>query len=175
MKAVVFTCLKELVENKFGEDKWAQIAQEVGLDPGARFLPVADVDDAIVLKAIGATCSVLGITQQQAADAFGEYWVCEYAPKLYGSYYLGVKTAKEFLLRLDGIHVATTRAIPNAHPPRFTYEEVNDNTLIMRYQSKRGLMPIFMGLVRGVAKYFGETADVSMVGADRVKIVFRRA
>jgi hypothetical protein len=118
---------------------------------------------------------VLGITQQQAADAFGRYWACAYAPKLYGAYYTGVRSAKEFLLKLDDIHVATTRAIHNARPPRFIYETVDDNTLIMEYRSDRQMLPFFMGLVRGIAQHYGETAIVSSAGGNKVKIVLSRA
>jgi hypothetical protein len=172
MKGVIFSCLKELVETKFGEEKWAEIVKGAGLAPDTRFLPIDDVDDAVVLKTIASTCSVLGITQQQAADAFGEYWVCDYAPKLYGAYFGGTSSARDLLLRMDDVHVSTTRSMANARPPRFDYEQPDDDTLIMRYRSARGLVPIFAGLVRGVVKRYGETADVSIVGADKVKVVF---
>ena len=175
MKGVIFTCLKELVENEFGEDKWARALERAGLPRDARYLPIADVDDAVVLQVVGETCTVLGITQQQAADAFGRYWACVYAPKMYGAYYDGIKSAKEFLLKLDDIHVATTRAILNAHPPRFVYEDIDENTLIMEYHSNRGLMPFFTGLVRGIAEHFGEKAEITSVGTDKVKIVLRKA
>jgi hypothetical protein len=174
MKGVIFACLNELVVDEFGQDKWERALERAGLPKDTHYLPIADVDDAAVMQVVEATCSVLGITQQQAADAFGRHWACNYAPKMYGAYYIGIESAKEFLLKLDDIHVATTRAIANAHPPRFTYEDAGENALIMEYHSERGLMPFFTGLVRGIAKYYGEEADISSLGPTKVRILFRK-
>jgi hypothetical protein len=174
VKGVIFSCLKELSENEFGADRWAAALERAGLPRTTTYLPIADVDDATILKVVDSLCEVLGVTQQQAADAFGRYWVCNYAPKLYGAYFTGVNSAKELLLKMDDVHVATTRAIVNAHPPRFTYEDVDENTLIMEYHSTRGLMPFFTGLVRGTAEYYGETADITSLGPNKIKIVLRK-
>lgn len=171
MKGVILGCLNELVEEEFGADKWETIRERAGL-PKERCLPIADVDDAVVMKAVEETCGVLGITLEQAADAFGRHWACTYAPKLYGAYYTGIKSTKEFLLKLDDIHVATTRAMHNAHPPRFTYKDVDDRTLVMEYHSARGLMPFFIGLIRGVAEYYGERVDITPAGLNKVRVVF---
>jgi len=174
MKGVIALCLKELVERDFGADKWADALEQAGLPRDMTFLPIDDVDDAAVMKVVEATCDVLGMSLQQAADAFGTHWACEYAPKMYAAYYAGVNSAKEFLLKLDSIHVATTRTVPNAHPPRFEYEDVDDNTLVMEYHSDRELVPFFTGLVRGIAEHYGEKADVSLIGHNKVRISFSR-
>jgi hypothetical protein len=175
VKGVIVSCLRELVETEFGVEKWEEALERAGLPRGASYLPIADVDDETVLRVVGELCNVLGISEQEAADAFGRHWACTYAPKVYGVYYAGVNSAKEFLLRMDDVHVSTTRAIPNAHPPRFTYEDVGEDTLIMEYHSDRNLMPFFTGLVRGVAEYFGEKADVKTIGPNKVKIVLSSA
>lgn len=170
MKGVIVVCLGEMVTEKFGEDTWRKILTGAGMDADKRFLPISDVDDSAVMKVVEETCNASGLSLQQAADAFGEYWACTYASRLYGAYYMGVTSAKEFLLKLDGIHVATTRTVPNAQPPRFNYEDVDDHTLIMEYRSSRGLMPFFAGLVRGIATHYGERANITDLGANRVKI-----
>lgn len=174
MKGVIAVCLKELVERDFGADKWADALEQAGLPRDMTILPIDDVDDAAVMRVVGSTCDVLGISLQQAADAFGHHWACEYAPKMYGVYYAGIDSAKEFLLKLDSIHVATTRTVPNAHPPRFNYEDVDANTLIMEYQSNRELLPFFMGLVKGIAENYGEKADVAVIGHNKVRITFSK-
>lgn len=175
MKGVIVSCLKELVETEFGEDKWEETLERAGLPKGASYLPISDVDDEAVLRVVQELCNVLGISEQQAADAFGSYWACTYAPRVYGAYYAGVTSAKEFLLKMDDVHVATTRAIPNAHPPHFTYEDIDENTLIMEYHSNRNLMSFFKGLIRGVAEHFGEKADIKSAGPNKVKITLSKA
>ncbi len=172
MKGVIVNCLKELVTDKFGKDKWEAALEKVGLEKKSYFLATQDIDDAVVLKVVGSACSVLNISLQQAADAFGEHWSCIYAPNIYKSYYHGVKTAKDFLLKMDEVHRITTDSIPNAKPPRFEYSWENDKTLIMKYKSHRGMVDFLVGLIKGVGKYFKENLKVSKLSEDKVKVVF---
>ncbi|HAR64258.1 MAG: hypothetical protein DKM50_02390 [Candidatus Margulisiibacteriota bacterium] len=172
MKGVIAICLEQLVVEKFGKDKWEKVLTSIGLPADTKFLPTADIDDAAVMAAIKATCTVLGITLAQAADAFGDYWVNVYAKNMYGAYYLKPKNAKEFLLAMDKVHERTTMTVANAHPPRFEYEEKDAKTLIMKYQSKRGLIDILMGLVKGVGKHFNESLKVTKLDESRLQIVF---
>lgn len=172
MKGVIVNCLKELVTEKFGKDKWDAALGKAGVDKDSFFLATQDVDDGVVLKVVGSVCAVLNITLPQAADAFGEHWVCSFAPKIYKSYFNGVTSAKDFLLKMDDVHRITTDNIPNAKPPRFEYSWENGKTLIMKYKSQRGMVDFLVGLIKGVGKYFKESLNVSRVGEDKVKIVF---
>lgn len=174
MKGVIVRCLQELVSNKFGKDKWTKALETGGQDPKKVFLVTEDIEDAKVLGLVDSVCKVLNISLPQAADAFGEYWVCEYAPKLYNAYYQGAKSAKDFLLKMDEVHRLTTVSIPNAQPPRFKYEWLDDKTMVMKYDSKRGLIDFLVGLVKGVGKYYKENLQVSKVGNAGVKVVFAK-
>ncbi len=42
----------------------------------------------------------------------------------------------------------------NARPPRFEYKWKDDNTLIMKYKSSRGLIDLFVRLTIGNRVYF---------------------
>jgi len=172
MKGVIVNCLREMVTKKFGKDKWDAALEQCGIDKNTSFLATQDVEDGAVLKVVGAVCKVLNVNLAQAADAFGEYWVCSYAPNIYKSYFTGVTSAKAFLLKMDEIHRITTEKIPNAKPPRFDYSWENDKTLIMKYKSQRGLLDFVVGLVKGVGKYFRENLTVTKQGSDSVRIVF---
>lgn len=172
MKGVIPSCLKELVVNKFGKDKWESALAMAGLDKTTSFLPTHDVDDAGVLKVVESVCKVLDLSLPQAADAFGEYWVCTYAPQIYKPYYQKATSAKEFLLKMDDVHRLTTENIPNAQPPRFEYKWIDEKTLIMKYKSKRKLIDFLVGLTKGVGKYFKENLQVSKQGDDSIRVVF---
>ncbi len=171
MKGVIPDCLAKLVKDKFGNDKWEKSLEIAGLPVKTTFLVTQDVPDADVLKVVDAVCKVLNITLQQAADAFGDYWVNEYAPKIYKAYYTG-KSAKEFILNMDKVHSNVTKNIPNAQPPRFDYSWTDDKTLIMTYKSKRGLIEFLIGLIKGVGKYYKEDLAVTKISNDKVRIVF---
>ncbi len=174
MKGTITACLMELVERKFGKDKWADILDDAGLTEQAssfRMSPL-DIPDEQVAKLFSSTCNQLGMTAEQAAGAFGEYWCCSYAPEVYALIYKHFKSAREMILGMDKVHVDMTATIPNAHPPRFDYVWVAPDTLLVEYKSKRNLVDLYVGLARGVGKYFKEELTVTKISPTQVRIVF---
>ncbi len=172
MKGVIAACLGDLVKEKFGKDKWEAALEDAGLKKTTFFMPSTNIDDATVLKLVGSTCKVLGITMNQAADAFGDYWVNVYAPKIYKIYFRKTANAREFLEHMDAVHKTVTERIPDAKPPRFDYKWTDDKTLIMTYKSARGLIDIFVGLLKGVGRYFNEDLKITKLNNKDIKIVF---
>jgi len=172
MKGIIVKCLAELVNEKFGHEKLVEAYNDAGVDAKKIFLVTEDVDDALVLKVVGAVCKVLNITLPQAADAFGDYWVNSFAPKIYSIYYKNVNSTKEFLLKMDEVHQKATKNLPNARPPRFSYKWENEKTLIMGYRSHRNLIDFLVGLARGVGKYYKENIKVTKLNEKEIKIVF---
>jgi hypothetical protein len=172
MKGVIAVCLANLIQEKFGKDKWQDILETSGLPRTTFFMPSTDLDDAVVMKVVESTCKVLNLTLQQAADAFGDYWVNDYAPKIYKAYYRGKNNARDFLLNMDKVHQTVTERIANANPPQFEYQWQDAKTLIMIYISKRGMIDFLVGLVKGVGKHFNEDLQITKLSADKVKIRF---
>ncbi|MDU9048293.1 MAG: heme NO-binding domain-containing protein [Candidatus Electrothrix sp. Rat3] len=172
MKGVIATCLAGLVKDNFGREKWEDALEDAGMDRHAIFSATNKMDDAAVMKVVASVCKVLNITPLQAADAFGDYWVNVYAPRLYGAYFQEATSAKELLLGMDKTHEIVTSTIPNAHPPRFEYEWRNSRTLIMKYRSHRGLVDFLVGLIKGVGKHFHEDLRVKKLNNTDVEVVF---
>jgi hypothetical protein len=173
MKGTITTCLAELVETKFGVDRWNAILDVAAVDPRMRpqlKMATADIPDPVAVALLDATASVLGITADQAADAFGEYWCCTYAPSTYRAVVARFKDFRESILALDALHVRMTQTIPNARPPRFDYRWVDDDTLEVTYKSHRNLLGVYMGLVRGLAKFFDRPVKVFAIDSKRVRI-----
>ena len=172
MKGVIVNCLEELVRTKFGKGKWEEALEMSGIPKNSIFLPSQDIDDRTVMSVVKSVCSILEITINQVADAFGEYWMTGYAPRIYKTYFRGKNTAKEFLLSMDNVHDLTTDNMPNAQPPKFEFEWENDNNLVMKYTSQRSMMDFMVGLIKGVGKYYNEDLEISQLGSNRVRIVF---
>ena len=172
MKGTIAICLQELVKTKFGEDNWETILLKSGLPKNLVIYSHHDLDDEVIIKVINNTCDVLGITLKQAADAFGEYWMNEYAPKKYFAFFTGKKTAKEFLLSMNRVHIKMTDKMENTQPPSFTYEEIDDHTIIMTYKSYRELHDIWIGLIKGVGTYFKEEIEIERLEKNKVKLKF---
>jgi hypothetical protein len=126
MKGTIVKCLEELVVTQFGQDKWEQALEGAGLDSFTVFWPRADFDDELVLELVGSVCDTLNVSLAQAADAFGDYWVNVYSLKMYPLFYEKHKTARDFLLDMDSVHVQMTNVMENARPARFRYEWQDD-------------------------------------------------
>ena len=175
MKGTITTCLAELVETKFGTDRWTTILDAAEIDAKMRpqlKMATTDIPDHVAVALLDATASVLGISAEQAADAFGEYWCCTYAPSMYRAVVARFKDFRESILTLDALHVRMTQTIPNARPPRFDYHWADENTLEVTYKSHRNLLGVYMGLVRGLGKFFDKPVKVFALDWNRVRIEF---
>ena len=62
--------------------------------------------------------------------------------------------------------------MPNAHPPGFDYAWKNNNTLIIKYISDRGLMDLAVGLIKGIGLFYKENLTVIKTDNDHIEIVF---
>jgi len=172
MKGTVVKCLEEVVCLKFGKDKWQKSLEKAGVEKSTLFLPTSNIDDSQVIRVVEAVCSTLQISLTQVANDFGDYWINVYCQKMYKPYFRRYKTAKDFLLALNNIHIEITEMMNNAQPPKFTYKWQNDKTLMMHYQSHRGLIDFAVGSAKGVAKYYGENLDITKVSNKKLKIIF---
>ncbi len=172
MKGIVIDCLKNLVSEHFGTERWNEVVRLSGASPDRKYEIADDVDEELVLKMFAKTCEVAGLSFEQACDAFGDYWVGSYIPKLYPDFYAGVKSAREFLLKLDNVHATIAARLPNAKPPRHSYQWKSENTLAMSYSSERDLIELFIGAIKGAAKYFKEEIQVRKIDRQSVEIDF---
>jgi hypothetical protein len=91
---------------------------------------------------------------------------------MYAHYYSRYKTARDFLLAMDTVHVTMTKTLQDARPPRFDYAWKNEHTLLMRYTSHRGLIDFAVGLAKGVGKFYKEDLEVTKLGTDQIQIIF---
>ncbi len=173
MKGTIVKCLEEMVVSQFGKNQWQEIVRQSGTGlEKVIILPITEIEDAKIMTVVQKTCEILKLTVQQAADAFGDYWMNVYAPKYYNSFLKKHTSAKTFLLDTDNIHVQMTHMIKDAKPPRFKYEWKNPNTLLIDYSSQRGLIDFAVGLCKGVGKYYHEDLQVRKLSDSRVEVVF---
>ena len=164
MKGTIVKCIEELVTKKFGTPTWKECLKKAGLSELKLYSTMEDVPDAEIMAIIKGISEVAKLPMSAVLDAFGEHWSTVYAPSVYKTYFAGVKSTREFLLKLDDIHVTMTRTIKDARPPRFKYEWKTDKELVMTYNSPRGLVALLPGLIAGLGKYFKDSPKVSTVG-----------
>ena len=173
MKGTVLVCLREVIISAGGDEVWRACLVDGGIEPFTIFSPSADVPDEQAVAVIEAACRRLGLTLQQAADAFGNHWVNSYSPKVYKSFYAKHTTARGFFADINEMHERLTRRLPDARPPRFRLDWAADDVLVMHYESHRSLIEIAIGMAKAIGSYYREDLEVSRVSATALKVVFR--
>jgi len=167
MKGVILRCLEEMVREKYGEDLWSEVAG------GKNFPPTENVDDSVVLSILSGLCIRTGKTLDTIAEEFGRYWIGVYSQRLYKNFFIEAENARDFILKVDEIHQIMTKNV-DTKPPRFMYEWKDEATLIMRYESERKLIDLAVGLLKGVAEYYGEDIDVRKIDDEKIEVKFNR-
>jgi hypothetical protein len=172
LKGLIVQALEEMCVEKYSLEVWKTILKKANIDEKTIFLSTDDIDDKQVLNIINILCSELKISLQQAFDAFGEFWVCSFGAKRYFAFYNLASSARDFILKMDEIHIVTGGARQNAKPPRFFYEWKSEKTLLITYSSQRGLADLAVSLLKGVAKYYKESLVVNKISPDLIEVVF---
>ena len=175
MKGTVIACLQELVVAQAGAEAWRNVLRRGGYNPHMIFVTSADIDDLQALTLIEGTCAELGITSEQAGDAFGDHWIRVYAPRLYASYFAKHTRSETFLTDLNQMHARLTQAMPGARPPVFQFSWVEPRVLRMDYQSHRSLIDVAVGMTRALGKHYGEILDVEKTSATSMLVRFPSA
>lgn len=172
MKGVVVLCLKNMLKERYGKNAYDRILTKSGIDPRTIIRAGDDFEDELVFNIVQNTCAELDLTPIELSTQFGEYWMLVYAPKLYFVYFMGIDNSKDFILKMNEVHDRTTKNIPNSRPPRFEFKWLNDKHLIMSYYSHRPMVDYFVGLLKGVGKYFSEDLQVQKLDDKNVEIIF---
>ena len=82
MKGVIFRCLQEMVEKKYGKEIWEKAPEKAGLDKDMTVIPTQSVSDDIVLGLVNSLCEIKGISLSELADTFGDYGVNVYSQRI---------------------------------------------------------------------------------------------
>lgn len=174
MKGIVFNLFEDAIIDEHGDEAWEAILDAAGAD--GVYTALGNYPDAEMLALVGAACEVLGAPADRVLRGFGRVALPALAAR-YPEFLAAHASARGFLLTLDHtVHREVVKLYPDARPPRFTFEEVDDRTLIMRYASERRLCSLAEGMIDGAAAHFGETVTLEHVecmhdGAERCTLV----
>ncbi len=157
MKGIIFKVFEEYAETALGKEILAEVKGQCKLDR-AIFLATGSYPDEQLFSLVKATADIAGKSVDEILYECGRYAIKPLSG-IYGPFFK-VKSAKEFLQKLDRVHTAMTRTLPDARPPRFTYQEPSERELVMFYRSPRKLCTLAKGMIAGVADYFHEQIAV---------------
>ncbi len=156
---MVFSILANLVEEKFGIDTWNACLEKVEPESGGLYTAVGTYSDEELFDIVTTLSEMTDIPVPDLIEAYGEYLM----PQLVNKYPTFKKEGmhlKEFLLSIeDIIHVEVRKLYPDASLPTFRYEDHQEDTLTMIYQSPRKLCALATGLIKGASKLFEQDIE----------------
>jgi len=176
MQGSIYTAFSDMVIEQMGMEQWNELIEQTLPPSHGVYTSGAQYQDSELINMVNALSNKTGIEHEQLMEKFGLFLF----KKLYDSSPVDVsnlENLKSFLLAIDKvIHVEVKRLHPNAYLPSFEYENLNEDTLIMYYRSKRKLCHVSIGLIFGAADQFNETITISHPecmhhGATRCKLV----
>lgn len=167
MYGLVSKAIQDLVTRNYGEERWKAIHRKAGIQ-NAEFIGMQSYPDEETYALVGAASEELGIPAPDLLKAFGDYWISYTAEEGYGEM---MKAAgdnfADFLVNLDTLHARVGNLMPNLVPPSFSCEEVTERSMILTYRSTRkGLLPMVMGLLSGLGRRFGVEPRITVLSVD---------
>jgi hypothetical protein len=166
MYGMVHKGLAAMVVEQHGSQAWAQILDSAG-HPDPTIVSSASYPDELTYALVGATAEVLRRDPAELLEAFGRYWVAEFAAEHYRTLLdASGSTIPEFLANLNNLHVRVGLLFPGYRPPRFEVTDATADSITVHYYSERvGLVPFVTGLLAGIGDRFGEAVRVEHTGA----------
>jgi hypothetical protein len=155
MKGHIFDLLEKFIREQVGEDALYEIIDACSFDTSAAFVRSAVYPDDNLYEMVGRAVDRLGIEPEVAHAAFGR-WIIPELGNLMPGVFDRYDGPCAFLAGLDEMHQVSLKKIyPDAEPPRFAYQSINEEEGVIRYQSPRGLHHFMAGCLEGVADVYG--------------------
>jgi predicted hydrocarbon binding protein len=152
---VILSELQKYVEARHGAHVWPALLRDAGLGTKL-YSPFQAYPDAEVAAIVGAASKATGKPVGIILEDFGEF----IAPDLIALYRALIKPEWRTLDLLEHtestIHRVVRSRSPDARPPELKVARIRENEVAISYTSPRKLCAVAKGIVRGVARHFGE-------------------
>jgi len=159
MHGIIHSQLERYVKQTWDTDTWWSILERAGLGRKL-YLATKAYPDQEALAIVTAATDVSGLPADEILEGFGEFIV----PTLLNTYRSLVDPqwgAAEFLLNTEEtIHRVVRMRNPGARPPQLRFERLGPTRLRLSYDSPRKMMAVAKGIIRGVAKHYGNTVTI---------------
>lgn len=160
MQGMIFTNLADMVTDTFGIAEWNTILKTVAPKSDGVYTSGQQYDDAELFALVACIADRNHIEINALIEQFGEYLF----PHLFANSPANVTSITSldaFLDILDGvIHKEVKRLHPDAYLPSFTILARDQHSTLVRYQSKRHLWVLAIGLLKGAARHFSQSIEV---------------
>lgn len=161
MKGIIFNAVHDAVAALYDEDTWDDLLDAAGLEGG--YTSIGTYDDNELLAIVNVACETTGIDAAPLLRVLGTHAFPTLAGR-HPEFLEHATTTVDFLRTVETIiHPEVMKLHPDATPPRFDFEDLNDGGLRMTYHSARRLGAMAEGLIYGAAAWFDEDVSIEVV------------
>ena len=161
MKGTVVATWIQTSKKLWGEDVVAAVMEQNGWPANRIFLPLEDVDDQTIKKFIELLNHKLNIPVAQLWYEIGRDNILSFS-QAYPSFFKG-KNLYTFLASMYDVHVEVVKMVAGAKPPRLIMQPISEHEAFFSYDSQRGMLDYFRGLLKGAAEFFHEELNMEVL------------
>jgi tRNA A-37 threonylcarbamoyl transferase component Bud32 len=159
MHGLIFIQLQRFAQKKGSVTSWEALLREAQL-PIKSYSPARAYPDEEMLDLVGAASRLLNVPAGDVLEAFGEFIAAELI-RLYGKL---IKPEWKTLDLIENteplIHTAVRVGNPGAEPPVLNCVRSSRDELQMVYSSGRQMCRLAKGILKGVARHYGDTIHI---------------
>lgn len=165
MLGLIPKLLFDMVKEIAGEDTLENIRKKSDLESGATFKIHENCPDSQWQKTFKATLEVLNLSQEQAEEAFADYFIKD-AIKRWPMWFSMAKDSRDFLMRQPSIH---QQLVINTHDKEYVEIsnkkfdiEMTDNELVCIYNSVNHHCYLYKALAHKIVDHYNEKAEINI-------------
>ncbi len=159
MHGIIHAELKKYIEIKHGAEFYPAVLAEADL-PNRVYIPVSTYADPEFTAIVQAVHTLTGEAVVAILEDFGEFITPDFIDMYQALIDPAWKTA-DFLTNAEAsVHPVVRLNNPGSRPPVLQFERTGPNELHFYYDSPRRMSAIAKGIMKGVARHYGETLTI---------------
>ncbi|GAA4295949.1 heme NO-binding domain-containing protein [Nibribacter koreensis] len=161
MHGSIFVLLKRFVEYTHDHSTWLGLVESAGVENASyQMHDMYPTDDLFAIVARASELS--GTPVYDLMEQYGEFIVPDLL-MVYKKYISPEWHTYDMLLNTEeAMHGAVRREDPRTTPPMLLVTKSGRDRLIVDYYSKRRMAGVAVGIIRGIANYYGEGDQVTV-------------
>ena len=174
MKIILLSALKEWITKEYGAEKWKEIAETTGLGVDQFREQDKYFSDDRFSMLIANIANAMSIDEKEVSDKFVNYWMLDFAGRLYQLFVKRSATAKEFVVSIFQINNDVCKLFPNKLLTKVDYKETDRQCLTAVYPNEKSLVDI-VAVLRGInIKKFPDKFTIRKINQHSIEIKFEK-
>ncbi len=174
MRVIFLSAIKEWLinNNNFGFNIWKEIAEEMGLGVDVFNNQDNHISYQRLKTLLEMAAKKIKKSEFDVTSDFIQYWLTDFAPRLYQSLARSTSSIKDFLLNYAKLNNELCQFIQNnSYLSKIEIREIDRQTITATYKNEKCLVDI-IGLLRGISSYFNEQYNIKKINPYSVEIHF---